>query len=102
ELEAAPAPQTKKKQADEKSSKNKAVSADAESKKRRDPQLEKAQEIVLRLIAGAKPESLRDPKPVVASDDVKLLSGDQKPESGDIHSGDKKPVSGDAAPAKEK
>ena len=102
ELEAAPAPQTKKKQADEKSSKNKAVSADAERKKRRDPQLEKAQEIVLRLIAGAKPESLRDPKPVVASDDVKLLSGDQKPESGDIHSGDKKPVSGDAAPAKEK
>ncbi|MBP5211946.1 MAG: peptidase, partial [Pyramidobacter sp.] len=67
-----------------------------EEKKRRDPQLEKAQETLLRLIAGEKPEALRDPAPVVAFADVKPVSGDAKPVFGD-ESG----VSGDSSPAKE-
>ena len=66
-------------------------------KKRRDPQLEKAQATVLRLIAGEKPEALRDPQPVVASADIKLVSDDAKPISADVSS-----VSGDSAPVKEK
>ena len=66
-------------------------------KKRRDPQLEKAQATVLRLIAGEKPEALRDPEPVVASADIKLVSDDAKPISADVSS-----VSGDSAPVKEK
>ena len=66
-------------------------------KKRRDPQLEKAQATVLRLIAGEKPEALRDPEPVVASADIKLVSEDTQPLSADVSS-----VSGDTAPVKEK
>ncbi|MDY3868713.1 MAG: S41 family peptidase [Pyramidobacter sp.] len=48
----------------------------AKAQKPADLQLEKAREIVLKLIAGADPESLKDPVPVVASSDVEPTSTD--------------------------
>ncbi len=44
--------------------------------KRKDPQLDKAREVLLRLIAGEDPESLKDPVPEAASADAAPLSGD--------------------------
>ena len=57
---------------------DKKTSADKAPKKteRRDPQLEKARVTVLRLVAGEKPESLREPEPVVKSNDIAILSAD--------------------------
>lgn len=68
----------------------------------RDPQLDKAKETLLRLIAGEKPETLRDPVPELVSSDVSVISADQasddaavKGESGDKSlNPDKKSVPG--------
>lgn len=48
----------------------------------RDPQLDKAKETLLKLIAGEKPETLRDPAPESASSDVSVISADR--DSNDI------------------
>lgn len=55
---------------------------DAKGAKLRDPQLDKAKETLLKLIAGEKPETLRDPVPEPVSSDVSVISADQG--SGDV------------------
>jgi len=76
------------------------ISADNAPQKaeRRDPQLEKARATVLRLIAGEKPEMLREPEPKVKSADIAVLSGDAKTDAAPLSAD----VSADVSPLKEK
>lgn len=70
--------------------------------KPRDPQLDKAKETLLKLIAGEKPETLRDPVPDPMSSDVSVISADQSSDDASVKSErggkslnpDKKPVLG--------
>lgn len=57
------APDAKDSRSKKSASKNNAEDSDKKGSRRKDPQLDRARETVLRLVAGAKPEDLRDPTP---------------------------------------
>ncbi len=62
---------------------DKAVPVDTMPAKRRDAQLEKARETLLRLIAGESPESLRDPPPAPKPEDAALAADAERADRGD-------------------
>lgn len=63
---------------DEKPSEKDSPANGQKEQKRQDPQLDKAKEVMVRLIAGEKPEALRDPKPEKKDDEVVPLAEETK------------------------